>query len=133
MTISGHIVLLNWIKPDTSIVPLMGLIAKRFEISSSLIESTHIGSTENWTEYLEVSGKKSIKISGSGYFRNSEAELALFSSILNNNSINLSVEFPAFTTMTGQFIASDINYNAERKGELQYDVTIHSSGEVLIS
>lgn len=110
---------------------LGGLRASSVEFNSSAIDITSADSTNRWRELL-AGGIRSASISGSGVFVDGTPDEDIRDHIMNATESLAYLQFviPDFGTVAGNFHVSSINWGSNHDGEVTYDGTFDSAGDV---
>lgn len=113
-----------------SFTTIGGLRSTSIQLNDELVDTTNKDSTGNWREVLAGAGIKSVTFSGSGVFTDSAAEETLRADFFNAAHTNYQVIVPDFGTFEGAFKITSMGYAGEYNGEVTYDVTLESAGEI---
>lgn len=107
-----------------------GIRAGSINLNDSMVDVTDQGSTGRFRELLAAAGVKSISLSGSGVFKDSTSENAVLTNWTNGTIPTWDVVVPLLGTFTGPFMITQIQYNGNHDGEVQFSISMESAGEV---
>lgn len=114
-------------------VTVAGIRAKAIQLNAGLIDATHTGSAGGWRELLSGAGVKSVRVTGSGVFRDEASDLRMRSVFLSRAQISWKLIIPDFAEFTGPFQISQLTYGGDFDGEATFSVTLESAGEVVVT
>ncbi len=111
-------------------VTAAGLRSHRLAFSAAQVDATDQASPGRWRELLAGAGVRHAAISGSGIFRD-EASDALARQLFFDGEIrDWQVIIPDFGSLTGPFQLTALEYAGEHDGELTFELTLESAGEL---
>lgn len=107
-----------------------GLRARQIAFNAEAVDVTHSESAGRWRELLAGAGMRRAAISGAGIFKD-EASDALVRQIFFDGDIrNWQVVVPDFGTVTGPFQLSSLEYRGDHAGEVTFDLSLESAGQL---
>lgn len=107
-----------------------GLRSTSISLNREMVDITNKDSTNQFREGLAGAGVKSATFSGSGVFTDTAAEETVRADYFSDAFTNYQVIVPDFGTFEGPFQITALNYAGEYNGEVTYDVTLESVGDV---
>ena len=111
-------------------VTVAGLRARQIAFNAETVDVTHSESTGRWRELLAGAGMRRAAISGAGIFKD-EASDALVRQIFFDGAIrDWQVIVPDFGTVTGPFQQSSLEYRGDHAGEVTFDLSLESAGQL---
>ncbi len=111
-------------------VTVAGLRARQIAFNAEAVDVTHSESAGRWRELLAGAGMRRAAISGAGIFKD-EASDALVRQIFFDGVIrNWQVIVPDFGTVTGPFQLSSLEYRGDHAGEVTFDLSLESAGQL---
>lgn len=113
-------------------ISVAGIRANSIALNAGLVDATHAGSTGGWRELLSGAGVKSIRVTGSGVFRDEASDTRMRDVFMSRDAVNWKLCVPDFAEMTGPFLISQLTYSGEFDGEALFTVTLESAGEVSV-
>ena len=114
-------------------ITIAGIRAKSIQMNAGLVDATHTQSSGGWRELLAGAGVKSVRVTGSGVFRDEASDLRMREVFLNRQHISWQLIIPDFATLTGPFHISQLSYGGDFDGEATFSVTLESAGAVSVS
>jgi predicted secreted protein len=132
MAIIGSAVLLK--KGSSSAGTLVGgMRVTAFTIDTEPVDITSADSVEKWRDLLEGAGNKAMEISMSGILADTAPHLALAQDAAAGAIDAYGLTVGALLTIDGDFLLSQFKANGNHNGEMQYDITLMSSGKPTIA
>lgn len=126
----GKDLLLKAADAEGAFVMVAGLRARQIAFNAETVDVTHSESAGRWRELLAGSGMRRATISGAGIFRD-EASDALVRQIFFDGAIrDWQVIVPDFGTVTGAFQLSSLEYRGDHAGEVTFDLSLESAGQL---
>ncbi len=111
-------------------VTVAGLRARQIAFNAEAVDVTHSESAGRWRELLAGAGMRRAAISGAGVFKD-DASDALVRQIFFDGAIrNWQVVVPDFGTVTGPFQLSSLEYRGDHAGEVTFDLSLESAGQL---
>lgn len=115
-----------------SFVSIAGVRAKTISLNTGQVEATHTGSAGGWRELLAGAGIKSVRVSGSGVFRDEGSDARMRDVFLARATPDWKLVVPDFAEFTGPFLISQLTYGGDFDGEAVFSVTLESAGVVSV-
>lgn len=109
-----------------------GLRTTQMTINGETVVVTHKGSG-GWREILSGAGTRSISVSASGIFLDSDAETRLRANALAGTLDDYELSFEDGARMRGSFLVQRLDYAGDFNGERTYSLALESSGAVVPS
>ena len=94
------------------------------------MDVTDAESANRWRELLDGAGVKRASVSGSGLFKDAATDALMRQSFFDGTIVNYQIVIPAFGTVQGAFQITDLAFAGEHNGEVTYDMTLESAGEL---
>ena len=116
-----------------SYISVAGIRAKTISLNAGLVDATHTGSAGGWRELLSGAGVKSVRVTGSGVFRDEASDQRMREVFLSRAHVNWQLIVPDFARFTGPFLISQLSYGGEFDGEAVFSLTLESAGEITVS
>lgn len=128
--VGGKDLLLKINTTGSTYVTMAGLRSKSYSMNADGIDVTNHGSNQ-WREYLDTAGIKSMSISGSGVFK-SDATLALARTNFGTQTLtNFQIVHDSVSvTLQGAFKITTLEYSGEFNGEQIWTISLESSGAI---
>ena len=126
----GKDLLLKAADAEGAFITVAGLRARQIAFNAETVDVTHSESAGRWRELLAGAGMRRAAISGAGIFKD-EASDALVRQIFFDGAIrNWQVIVPDFGTVTGAFQLSSLEYRGDHAGEVTFDLSLESAGQL---
>jgi TP901-1 family phage major tail protein len=126
----GKDLLLKAADAEGDFVTVAGLRALQIAFNAETVDVTHSESAGRWRELLAGAGMRRAAISGAGIFKD-EASDALVRQIFFDGTIrDWQVIVPDFGTITGAFQLSSLEYRGDHAGEVTFDLSLESAGQL---
>lgn len=113
-----------------SFATIAGLRARSISLNARTVDATDADSPGGWRELLPGAGIKSAQITGSGIFRDAEADEEARAVFFSQEARDWRVVVPDFGTLEGPFLLSALEYSGRFDGEAQYSMTLASAGSI---
>lgn len=113
-----------------SFVTMAGLRASRITFGSGAVDVTSIDSAGGWRELLGGAAAKTASISGSGVFRDAATDERARQLFWDGTVARFQVIVPDFGIVEGPFQITSLELAGSHDGELTYDVSLASAGEL---
>lgn len=123
----GRDLLIKIANESGSFTTLAGLRSKALKFNAKLVDITHSESLEGWRELLPGAGVKSMQITGSGIFKNSESDALARTAFFEQSPKIYRIIIPGFGVLEGEFLISALSYAGNYDGEANYDLTLSSA------
>ncbi|PTM38734.1 phage major tail protein, TP901-1 family [Bosea sp. 124] len=126
----GKDLLLKAEDAEGGFVTVAGLRARQIAFNAETVDVTHSESAGRWRELLAGAGMRRAAISGAGIFKE-EASDALVRQLFFDGTIrDWQVIVPDFGTITGPFQLSSLEYRGDHAGEVTFDLSLESAGQL---
>jgi TP901-1 family phage major tail protein len=107
-----------------------GLRTRRLSFNAETVDITHAESANRWRELLDGAGVKRASVSGRGLFKDASTD-ALMRTTFFDGAVKLyQIVIPDFGTVQGAFQIANLEFAGEHNGEVTYDVSLESAGEL---
>ncbi|MBU2582778.1 MAG: phage major tail protein, TP901-1 family [Alphaproteobacteria bacterium] len=110
-----------------------GLRTRTLSFNSESIDITHQESAGEWRELLDGGGIKSARLSGAGIFKDAASDETVRGYFFNGTVRAWQVAIPDFGTATGPFQVTSLEFAGRHDGELTFDLTLESAGEIIFA
>lgn len=110
---------------------LPGLRTTSLTFNGSLIDITTADDTSKWRQALEGADIMSLAVSGAGVYKNDATMTLVRSRAMSGQHIdNWQVIIPGLGTFSGPFQITMLKVDGTFKGELVFDITLESAGDI---
>lgn len=110
-----------------------GMRSRTLSLNSETVDITHAESAGRWRELLEGAGSKTARVTGSGVFKDAASDALIRAYVFNGTIRNWQVVIPDFGIVEGPFQISSMDFNGKHDGEVAFDLTLESAGELLFT
>lgn len=114
----------------SSYVTVAGLRSRRIAFNAETVDITHAESAGRWRELLDGAGIKRAGVSGRGLFRDAATDALMRQTFFDGAVKNCQVVIPDFGVVQGPFQITSLEFAGEHDGEVTYDMTLESAGEL---
>lgn len=111
-------------------ITVAGIRAKSIQLNAGLVDATHTGSAGGWRELLSGAGVKSVRVTGSGVFKDEASDGRMRTVFMSREAVNWKLIVPDFAEFTGPFLISQLSYGGDFDGEATFSITLESAGEI---
>ncbi|MAP96623.1 MAG: phage major tail protein, TP901-1 family [Ponticaulis sp.] len=111
-------------------VSVAGIRAKTIALNAGLVDATHTGSAGGWRELLSGAGVKSVRVTGSGVFRDEASDTRIREAFMSREAVDWQLIIPDFAQFSGAFLISQLTYGGDFDGEAVFSITLESAGEI---
>lgn len=111
-------------------ITVAGIRAKSIQLNAGLVDATHTGSAGGWRELLSGAGVKSVRVTGSGVFKDDASDGRMRNVFMSRQAVNWKLIVPDFAEFTGPFLISQLSYGGDFDGEATFSITLESAGEM---
>jgi len=122
--------LLVKISDGASYTTVAGLRTRRLAFNAETVDITHAESASRWRELLDGAGAKRASVSGRGLFKDAASDALMRQTFFDGTIVGYQIVIPAFGTVQGPFQITSLEFAGEHNGELTYDMTLESAGEL---
>jgi TP901-1 family phage major tail protein len=110
-----------------------GLRTRTLAFNSETVDITHSESAGRWRELLEGAGMKHARVSGAGVFKDAASDALIRTYVFNGTIRSWQVAIPDFGVIEGPFQISNLEFTGKHDGEVGFDLTIESAGELIFT
>lgn len=110
-----------------------GLRTRTLALNAETVDITHSESAGRWRELLAGAGAKNARISGAGVFKDAASDAIVRSYLFDGTIRNWQVVVPDFGTVQGPFQVTSLDLSGRHDGEITFDLTIESAGELIFT
>ncbi len=107
-----------------------GLRTRRLAFNAETVDVTHAESANRWRELLDGAGVKRASVSGRGLFKDAATDELMRQTFFDGTVVNYQIVIPAFGTVEGPFQITNLEFAGEHNGEVTYDLSLESAGEL---
>ncbi len=107
-----------------------GMRSTKISFNSQAIDTTNMQSQGRWRELLEGGGIKTASLSGLGIFLDENSDAIMREAFFAGSHIQSQIILPDFGTIEGCFQLTALEYSGKYDGEVQFDVSFQSAGEI---
>ena len=111
-------------------ITVAGLRANTLTFNSEVVDASAQDSAGAWKELLAGAGLKSAQIKGQGIFKNAASDATIRSHFFNGTIVNWQIVIPSFGTVTGPFQIASLDFSGRHDGEVTFDVSLVSAGQL---
>ncbi|MCM2291903.1 phage major tail protein, TP901-1 family [Allorhizobium sp. BGMRC 0089] len=130
MTVQRGKDLLLKIESGSDYVTVAGLRSRKLSFNAETVDVTDAESSGRWRELLSEAGTLKASLSGSGLFKDQSSDELVRAAFFAGSLISFQVVIPDFGTMTGLFQVTALDYSGDHDGELKFDISLESAGEI---
>lgn len=107
-----------------------GLRTRRLSFNAETVDITHAESANRWRELLDGAGIKRASVSGRGLFKDASTDALMRTTFFDGAVKSYQIVIPDFGTVQGAFQIASLEFAGEHNGEVTYDVSLESAGEL---
>jgi TP901-1 family phage major tail protein len=107
-----------------------GLRTRRLSFNAETVDITHAESVNRWRELLDGAGVKRASVSGRGLFKDASTDALMRTTFFDGAVKSYQIVIPDFGTVQGAFQIANLEFAGEHNGEVTYDVSLESAGEL---
>jgi TP901-1 family phage major tail protein len=107
-----------------------GLRTRRLAFNAETVDVTHAESANRWRELLDGAGVKRASVSGRGLFKDASTDALMRQTFFDGAVKSYQIVIPDFGTVQGAFQIANLEFAGEHSGEVTYDVSLESAGEL---
>jgi len=111
-------------------VTVAGLRSRSIAFNTETVDITHAESAGQWRELLAGAGIKNAKVSGSGIFKDAASDALVRQYVFDGTIRAWQVIVPDFGTVEGPFQISAFELTGRHDGEVAFDLSLESAGEL---
>jgi TP901-1 family phage major tail protein len=107
-----------------------GLRTRRLAFNAETVDITHAASANRWRELLDGAGIKRASVSGRGLFKDAASDALMRQAFFAGSVVSHQIVIPDFGTVQGPFQITSLEIAGEHNGEVTYDMSLESAGEL---
>lgn len=107
-----------------------GLRTKTLAFNAQTVDVTHAESAGRWRELLAGAGVKRASVSGAGIFKDAASDALVRQAFFDGVVKDCQIVIPDFGTVEGPFQISALEYAGAHDGEVTFEITLESAGEL---
>ena len=107
-----------------------GLRTRRLAFNAETVDVTHAESAYRWRELLDGAGVKRASVTGRGLFKDATTDASMRQTFFDGTILTFQVVVPDFGVVQGPFQLTSLEFAGEHNGEVTYDLTLESAGEL---
>ncbi|MDE2383072.1 MAG: phage major tail protein, TP901-1 family [Alphaproteobacteria bacterium] len=111
-------------------ITVAGLRANTLSFNAEAVDASAQDSAGAWKELLAGAGLKSAQIKGQGIFKNAASDATIRQYFFNGTIVNWQIVIPAFGTLTGLFQITALDFSGRHDGEVTFDLSLVSAGQL---
>lgn len=113
-----------------SYTSIAGLRSNALSFNAATVDATSQESAGAWRELLSGAGLKSASIKGQGIFKDAASDQLVSAAFFASSILSWQVVIPNFGVITGPFQITSLDYAGRHDGELTFDLSLASAGEL---
>jgi TP901-1 family phage major tail protein len=110
-----------------------GLRTRRLAFNAETVDITHAESANRWRELLDGAGIKRASVSGRGLFKDATSDALMRQAFFDGSVVSHQIVIPDFGTVQGPFQITSLEIAGEHNGEVTYDMSLESAGELIFT
>lgn len=122
--------LLIKIDDGSGFTTVAGLRTRRLAFNAETVDITHAESASRWRELLDGAGVKRASVSGRGLFKDASSDELMRATFFAGGVKDYQVVIPDFGTVEGAFQIVSLEFAGEHNGEVTFDLSLESAGEL---
>ncbi len=103
---------------------------RQIAFNAEAVDVTHADSAGRWRELLAGAGVRRAAITGSGVFRDETSDAQVRDIVFEGAIRDWQVVVPGFGVIEGPFQVSTLEYRGEHDGEVTFEMSLDSAGEL---
>lgn len=107
-----------------------GLRSRAIAFNAETVDITHQESAGAWRELLAGAGVKSVRLTGSGIFKDAASDELIRSYVFNGTIRAWQVAIPDFGVVEGPFQITSFELTGRHDREVAFDLALDSAGEI---
>jgi TP901-1 family phage major tail protein len=111
-------------------VTVAGMRARSLAFNTEIVDITHAESAGRWRELLAGAGAKHAKVSGAGIFKDAPSDALIRQYVFDGTIRDWQVVIPDFGTVEGPFQIAAFELTGRHDGEVAFDLSLDSAGEL---
>lgn len=126
---AGKDLLLRLDLADTGVYTTVGgLRTTRIAFNAASIDITSVDSADGWRELLGDAGVRSAAVTGSGVFKDDDADAVIRTTFFSGAVKQWQVLVPDFGVIEGAFLITGLDYAGDHDGVATYELSLASAG-----
>jgi TP901-1 family phage major tail protein len=113
-----------------SFATVAGLRSKTLAFNAQTVDVTHAESAGRWRELLAGAGVKRASVAGAGIFKDAASDALMREAFFDGVVKNCQLVIPDFGTVEGPFQIAALEFSGTHDGEVVFEVTLESAGEL---
>lgn len=126
----GKDLLLKAADAGGAFVTVAGLRARQIAFNAEAVDVTHSESAGRWRELLAGAGVRRASISGAGIFKDEDSDALMRQIFFDGAICDWQIVVPDFGIVEGPFQLSSLEYRGDHAGEVTFDLSLESAGEL---
>jgi TP901-1 family phage major tail protein len=126
----GKDLLLKLANGAGAFVTVAGLRTRQIAFNAEAVDVTHAESAGRWRELLAGAGVRRAAITGSGVFRDEASDAQVREIVFDGAIRDWQIIVPNFGVIQGPFQVSTLEYRGEHDGEVTFEMSLDSAGEL---
>ena len=126
----GKDLLLKLDDGGSGFVTVAGLRSRTLAFNAETVDITHAESAGRWRELLDGAGIKRAGLSGRGLFKDASTDALMRQTFFDGAVKNCQVVIPDFGIVQGAFQITNLEFAGEHNGEVTYELSLESAGEL---
>ena len=110
-----------------------GLRSHTLSFNAASVDVSHQESAGQWRELLAGAGLKSAGVRGSGIFKDAASDEILRGYFFDGTIRDWRIVVPDFGSVTGPFQITSLDFGGRHDGELTFDLSLESAGELIFN
>jgi TP901-1 family phage major tail protein len=110
-----------------------GVRARTLSFNAKSVEVTDSDSPGRWRELLDGAGVRQCAVSGSGVFRDAQADALIRQSFFDQSARSWQLVIPGFGVVAGPFLVAALEYAGQFDGEATFALTLASAGALVFT
>ena len=111
-------------------VTVAGMRSNSLAFNAETVDATSQESAGAWRELLAGAGLKTAALRGQGIFKDASSDATIRGYFFNASILNWQVVIPDFGIVQGLFQITALEFAARHDGEVTFDVSLESAGEL---
>jgi len=108
-----------------------GARALSVNFNKEMVDVTSQDDPLRWRQLIGDAGVKTLSITARGVFKDASSDAYARQYFFGDNvTRDWQIIIPSFYSFTGDFVVSNLKYDGEHNGEVQYEYTIESAGTI---
>lgn len=116
-----------------SFVTVAGLRSRTLSFNTEAVDITHSESAGRWRELLSGAGAKTARIGGAGIFKDAASDEIVRGYVFDGIIRDWQIAIPDFGVVTGPFQITAFELSGRHDGEVAFDLTLESAGELVFA